>query len=66
MESFASEQGNLTGDVDSMLVASVWQVNFLWVQLHVQVNLPDACDEHTVYSSGHKSCPISDTSLFPQ
>ena len=35
MESFASEQGNLTGDVDSMLVASVWQVN-LNVQLDAQ------------------------------
>ena len=27
MESFASEQGHFTGDIDSMLVASVWQVN---------------------------------------
>ena len=33
MESFASEQGNFTGDIDSMLNASVWQVN---VQLDAQ------------------------------
>ena len=35
MESFASEQGNFTGDIDSMLVASAWQVN-LSVQLDAQ------------------------------
>ena len=35
VERFASEQGNLTGDVDSMLNASVWQVN-LNVQFDAQ------------------------------